>query len=161
MKSGQKRDGGVEKKPSRCPNDDGIIIRSFRIEDYDAVTTLWRRTEGRGAERIRHTPSHHRVSATQSAFQFRCGAGWPDHWRRVVRPRRPARLPASSGGGKTLSEAGHRPATGECLSDETPQDRHLQMQHLHLRQQCGGHEVLDAHRLEATNGIAADANSSG
>jgi len=30
------------------PTDDGIIVRSFRIEDYDAVIALWRRTEGVG-----------------------------------------------------------------------------------------------------------------
>ena len=30
------------------PTDDGIIVRSFRIKDYDAVIALWRRTEGVG-----------------------------------------------------------------------------------------------------------------
>jgi len=30
------------------PNHDGMIIRSFRSEDYDAVIALWRRTEGVG-----------------------------------------------------------------------------------------------------------------
>ena len=30
------------------PNDDGTIVRSFRVEDYDAVIALWRRTEGVG-----------------------------------------------------------------------------------------------------------------
>jgi N-acetylglutamate synthase len=29
-------------------DDDGAVIRSFRIEDYDAVVALWRRTEGVG-----------------------------------------------------------------------------------------------------------------
>jgi len=38
----------VKKKPSRCPNDDGTIVRTFRVEDYDAVIALWRRTEGVG-----------------------------------------------------------------------------------------------------------------
>ena len=37
----------------------------------------------------------------------------------------------------------------------------FKMQHLHLRQQCGRHEVLGAHRLEAANGIAGDANPTG
>ena len=31
-----------------CPDDNGIIVRAFRIEDYDAVIALWRRTEGVG-----------------------------------------------------------------------------------------------------------------
>lgn len=30
------------------PNEKGIIIRSFRSEDYDAVIVLWQRTEGVG-----------------------------------------------------------------------------------------------------------------
>jgi len=30
------------------PNENGMIIRTFRIEDYDAVVALWRRTEGVG-----------------------------------------------------------------------------------------------------------------
>jgi N-acetylglutamate synthase len=38
----------TKEKLSRCPNDDGTIVRSFRIEDYDAVIALWRRTEGVG-----------------------------------------------------------------------------------------------------------------
>jgi ribosomal protein S18 acetylase RimI-like enzyme len=46
MKSGQERDGGVKKKLSCCPDDDGTTVRAFRIEDYDGVVTLWRRTEG-------------------------------------------------------------------------------------------------------------------
>lgn len=33
---------------SKCPGDDGIIVRHFRIEDYDAVVALWWRTEGVG-----------------------------------------------------------------------------------------------------------------
>ena len=48
MKSGQKRDGGVKKKPSCCPNSADTGVRAFRIADYDAVTALWRRTEGVG-----------------------------------------------------------------------------------------------------------------
>jgi putative acetyltransferase len=35
-------------KISKCFGDDGIIIRHFRVEDYDAVVALWRRTEGVG-----------------------------------------------------------------------------------------------------------------
>jgi putative acetyltransferase len=31
-----------------CPDGDGIILRVFCIEDYDAVVTLWRRSEGVG-----------------------------------------------------------------------------------------------------------------
>jgi putative acetyltransferase len=38
----------VKTKLSSCSNDDGIIVRSFRVEDYDAVIALWRRTEGVG-----------------------------------------------------------------------------------------------------------------
>ena len=38
----------MKKKLSRCPNDDGTIVRSFRVEDYGAVVALWRRTEGVG-----------------------------------------------------------------------------------------------------------------
>jgi ribosomal protein S18 acetylase RimI-like enzyme len=38
----------VKKKLSSCSNDDGIIVRSFRVEDYTAVIALWRRTEGMG-----------------------------------------------------------------------------------------------------------------
>jgi putative acetyltransferase len=38
----------VKKELSNCPNDDGTIVRSFRVEDYDAVIALWRRTEGVG-----------------------------------------------------------------------------------------------------------------
>ena len=30
------------------PNDDGTTVRAFRIEDYDGVVALWRRTEGVG-----------------------------------------------------------------------------------------------------------------
>ena len=48
MKAGPKRKGGLKKKLSGCPGDDGIIIRAFRFEDYDAVIALWRRTEGVG-----------------------------------------------------------------------------------------------------------------
>jgi putative acetyltransferase len=48
MKSGKKRDGGMKKKPSRYSGDNGTIVRVFRIEDYDAVVALWRRTEGVG-----------------------------------------------------------------------------------------------------------------
>ena len=38
----------MKKKFSCRPNDDGTIVRSFRIEDYDAVIALWQRTEGVG-----------------------------------------------------------------------------------------------------------------
>jgi putative acetyltransferase len=31
-----------------CPDGNDIIVRHFRIEDYDAVVHLWRRTEGVG-----------------------------------------------------------------------------------------------------------------
>ncbi|HTQ51728.1 MAG TPA: GNAT family N-acetyltransferase [Candidatus Acidoferrales bacterium] len=31
-----------------CPDNHGIIARHFRIQDYDAVIRLWRRTEGVG-----------------------------------------------------------------------------------------------------------------
>jgi ribosomal protein S18 acetylase RimI-like enzyme len=48
MKSGQERDAGVKKKLSCCPDDDGTTVRAFRIEDYDGVVALWRRTEGVG-----------------------------------------------------------------------------------------------------------------
>lgn len=48
MKSGPQHDGKVKKKLFRCPEDDGTGVRSFRIEDYDAVIALWRRTEGVG-----------------------------------------------------------------------------------------------------------------
>ena len=37
----------MKKKPTYHP-DHGIIVRHFRIEDYDAVIALWRRTEGVG-----------------------------------------------------------------------------------------------------------------
>jgi N-acetylglutamate synthase len=35
-------------KLSRCQIDKRIIVRAFRIEDYDAVIALWRRSEGVG-----------------------------------------------------------------------------------------------------------------
>jgi putative acetyltransferase len=48
------------------PDDDGTIVRPFRVEDYDAVVALWRRTEGVGlnesdtrraiAAYLRHNP---------------------------------------------------------------------------------------------------------
>jgi putative acetyltransferase len=38
----------VKKKLSCCPDDDGTTVRVFRIEDYDGVIALWRRTEGVG-----------------------------------------------------------------------------------------------------------------
>jgi len=38
----------VKSKPSCCPSADGTIVRHFRIEDFDAVIALWRRTEGVG-----------------------------------------------------------------------------------------------------------------
>ncbi len=38
----------AKKKLSCCPDDDGITVRVFRIEDYDGVVALWRRTKGVG-----------------------------------------------------------------------------------------------------------------
>jgi len=38
----------VKKKPSCCPGADETIVHRFRIEDFDAVIALWRRTEGVG-----------------------------------------------------------------------------------------------------------------
>jgi len=38
----------VKKKTSSCPDNQGIIFRHFRIEDYGAVVALWRHTEGVG-----------------------------------------------------------------------------------------------------------------
>ena len=38
----------MKSKPSCCPGADGTIVRFFRVEDYDAVIALWRRTEGVG-----------------------------------------------------------------------------------------------------------------
>ena len=38
----------MKKKLSCCPDDDGTTVRVFRIEDYDGVIALWRRTEGVG-----------------------------------------------------------------------------------------------------------------
>ena len=35
-------------KKTCCPGDNGIIVRHFRIEDYNAIVALWRRTEGVG-----------------------------------------------------------------------------------------------------------------
>jgi ribosomal protein S18 acetylase RimI-like enzyme len=48
MKSDRKRDGGIKKKSSRCPDDNGVVVRTFRIGDYEGVVALWRRTEGVG-----------------------------------------------------------------------------------------------------------------
>ena len=45
---GQKRDGGVKKKPSCSTGTNGTVVRDFRIKDYDAVIKLWQRTEGVG-----------------------------------------------------------------------------------------------------------------
>ena len=38
----------MKKTLCRCPADAEIIVRHFRIEDFDAVIALWRRTEGVG-----------------------------------------------------------------------------------------------------------------
>jgi putative acetyltransferase len=38
----------MKKTLCRCPAADEIIVRLFRIEDFDAVIALWRRTEGVG-----------------------------------------------------------------------------------------------------------------
>jgi putative acetyltransferase len=38
----------MKKTLCRCPANDEIIVRHFRIEDFDAVIALWRRTEGVG-----------------------------------------------------------------------------------------------------------------
>ena len=38
----------MKKTLCSCPADDEIIARLFRIEDFDAVIALWRRTEGVG-----------------------------------------------------------------------------------------------------------------
>jgi putative acetyltransferase len=38
----------MKKEISKSPGNDGIILRVFRIEDYDAVVALWRRSEGVG-----------------------------------------------------------------------------------------------------------------
>ena len=38
----------MKRKPSCCLGADGTIVRHFRIEDFDAVIALWRRTEGVG-----------------------------------------------------------------------------------------------------------------
>ena len=38
----------MKKTLCRCPADDEIIVRLFRIEDFDAVIALWRRTDGVG-----------------------------------------------------------------------------------------------------------------
>ena len=38
----------MKRKPSCCPGADETIVRSFRIEDFDAVIALWQRTEGVG-----------------------------------------------------------------------------------------------------------------
>lgn len=48
MKSGLKRDNRGKRKPSHSPDGDGTIVRNFRIDDYNAVVALWRRTEGVG-----------------------------------------------------------------------------------------------------------------
>ena len=38
----------MKRKPSCCPGADETIVRHFRIEDFDAVIALWRRTDGVG-----------------------------------------------------------------------------------------------------------------
>jgi putative acetyltransferase len=42
------------------PDNDGIIVRPFRIEDYDAVVSLWRRTEGVG---LNESDTRHAIAA--------------------------------------------------------------------------------------------------
>ncbi|MGA9776916.1 MAG: GNAT family N-acetyltransferase [Limisphaerales bacterium] len=56
----------MKRKLTRCPDNNGIIVRHFRIQDYEAVVALWRRTEGVGlnesdtrpaiAAYLRHNP---------------------------------------------------------------------------------------------------------
>ena len=38
----------MKRKGSHCPGNGGTVVRCFRIEDYEAVVALWRRTEGVG-----------------------------------------------------------------------------------------------------------------
>lgn len=38
----------MKKTLCRCPADDEMIVRPFRVKDYDTVIALWRRTEGVG-----------------------------------------------------------------------------------------------------------------
>ena len=38
----------MKRKPSCCPGTDETIVRSFHIEDFDAVIALWRRAKGVG-----------------------------------------------------------------------------------------------------------------
>jgi putative acetyltransferase len=38
----------MKRRAASDPGNDGIIVRPFRIRDYDAVFALWRRTEGVG-----------------------------------------------------------------------------------------------------------------
>ena len=74
MKSGQKRDGGVKKKLSCCPNDDGTIVRAFRVEDYDAVIALWRRTEGVG---LNESDTRRAIAAFEKLDARKFGVGEP------------------------------------------------------------------------------------
>ena len=48
VQPGKKRGDGVKSKSSCCPGADETTVRLFRIEDYDGVIALWRRTEGVG-----------------------------------------------------------------------------------------------------------------
>jgi putative acetyltransferase len=48
VQASKKRGDGVKSKSSCCLGADGTIVRLFRIEDYDGVIALWRRTEGVG-----------------------------------------------------------------------------------------------------------------
>ena len=50
----------MKTKLSSCSNDDGIIVRSFRVEDYDAVIALWRRSEGVG---LNESDTRHAIAA--------------------------------------------------------------------------------------------------
>jgi ribosomal protein S18 acetylase RimI-like enzyme len=47
----------VKKVFSKSPNDDGIILRVFRIEDYDEVVALWQRSEGVGLNESETRPA--------------------------------------------------------------------------------------------------------
>ena len=42
------------------PGDDGMIVRHFRIEDYNVVVRLWRRTEGVG---LNESDTRHAIAA--------------------------------------------------------------------------------------------------
>ena len=48
MKSGQKHPDTLKQKRSCFPSDEGTIVRSLRMADYDRVVALWRRSKGVG-----------------------------------------------------------------------------------------------------------------